>query len=595
MNNENRIQKQLDFLYGKETSEKIWIKLNALLQSVKTEYSVLSDRKYKISEKDIVIITYSDQFWEVKTAPLQSLNKFLHGHLLGVINSVHILPFFPYSSDDGFSVIDFKQVDPELGNWHDIQKLAHSFRLMVDLVINHVSRQSDWFQKFLRGEKKYEDFFITVAPDKDLSKVVRPRALPLLTEVETYAGKKYVWTTFSTDQIDLNYQNPEVLIAIINVLLHYVTHGAKIIRLDAIAYLWKEIGTSCIHLPQTHAVVKLLRAILDEVAPGVILISETNVPHQENVSYFGAYFEDNKQRGDEAQLVYQFPLAPLVLHTFYSSDVTVLREWARDLSTPFPQSHFFNFIASHDGIGIRPAEGLLSPDQINELVDSTLQHGGQVSYRSNPDGTKSVYELNITVYDALNDPKHPRADIDLQRFLASQVIILSLAGIPGVYVHSLFGSSNCDHCVTETGRLRSINREKFDLKKLVKALNNPASRKAQVFDSYRKLLRIRSNHHAFHPQGEQRIHNLGKNIFGITRVAPDKSEYILCLVNISDTTMHYSLHLPAARVVEAPVWVDLIGGGEIHTEKDRLPIMLRPYQYAWLVPINGPRDSKIIG
>ncbi len=405
MDTKNRIQKQLELLYGKETSEKTWFELENRLLTFKAEYPDLSDRKYEISGKDIVLITYSDQFSEANLTPLQSLNNFLYEHLLGVVNCVHILPFFPYSSDDGFSVIDFRQVDPKLGNWHNIQNLANSFSLMVDLVINHVSSQSDWFQKFLKGDKKYEDFFITVPPDTDLSKVVRPRALPLLTEVQTYAGKKYVWTTFSPDQIDLNYKNPEVLIEVIDVLLGYIANGAEIIRLDAIAYLWKEVGTSCIHLPQTHAVVKLLRAILDEIAPRVILISETNVPHQENVSYFGSHFEGDKQRGDEAQLVYQFPLAPLVLHTFYSGDVTALREWASAISTPYPQSYFFNFIASHDGIGIRPAEGLLSRDQIQNLVNSTLQHGGQVSYRTNPDGAKSVYELNITLYDALNDPK----------------------------------------------------------------------------------------------------------------------------------------------------------------------------------------------
>jgi len=591
MTTENRIQKQLDVLYGKGASQQIWVELNKRLQDFKTAYPVLPDRKYEISEKDIVLITYSDQFTEANQAPLQSLDDLLNRYLLGVINSVHILPFFPYSSDDGFSVIDFKQVDQKLGNWHDVQNLANSFRLMVDLVINHVSRQSDWFQKFLQGDKKYRDFFITAHPDTDLSKVVRPRALPLLTKVQTYVGEKYVWTTFSTDQIDLNYKNPEVMIEVIDVLLCYVANGAEIIRLDAIAYLWKEIGTSCIHLPQTHAVVKLLRAILDDVAPGVILITETNVPHQENVSYFGSHLEDNEQGGDEAQLVYQFPLAPLVLHTFYSGDVTALREWASDISTPYLQSHFFNFIASHDGIGIRPVEGLLTQDQIQDLVNSTLQHGGQVSYRSNPDGSKSVYELNITLYDALNDPKYPIPDVDLQRFLASQAIMISLAGIPGVYVHSLFGSANCERCVTESGQVRSINREKFDLEKLELEINNPASRKAQIFDAYRELLRIRCNHDAFHPQGEQRIHNLGKEIFAITRVAPDKSEYILCLVNISDTTTYNAVHQPTARIQNAPVWVDLIAGGEIHTEKDSLLITLRPYQYVWLVPVNESIDK----
>jgi sucrose phosphorylase len=299
-----------------------------------------------------------------------------------VLDGVHILPFFPYSSDDGFSVIDYKQVDPPLGGWEDVARLEQRYRLMFDAVINHISRESSWFQGFLQGERPYTDFFIAVDPETDLSEVVRPRALPLLTRFETANGVKYVWTTFSDDQIDLNYANPRVAMAIIDVLLFYAEQGAQIIRLDAIAYLWKEIGTGCIHLAKTHEMVKLWRAVFDAVAPDVLLITETNVPHQENISYFGDYLPETGKT-DEAQLVYNFTLAPLTLHAFLSGDATRLSQWAKTLQAPTGAT-FFNFIASHDGFGVRPAEGILGPAEMQALVDRTLAHGGQVGYRAIP-------------------------------------------------------------------------------------------------------------------------------------------------------------------------------------------------------------------
>lgn len=411
MSPKNRIYDHLTFLYGESHAQQILPKLLVRLSDFSKRNPQLKEITHpQLSERDAVLITYGDQISEPGVPPLRTLAEFLKKEIQDDINSVHLLPFYPYSSDDGFSVIDYRQVDPNLGTWEDISLMKSSFRLMFDAVINHISRQSEWFKGYLQGHKRFQDTFITVEPDTDLSMVVRPRALPLLTPVETAQGTRYVWTTFSDDQIDLNFANPDVLMEIVDLLLFYVEKGAEIIRLDAIAYLWKAAGTSSIHLPQTHHVVKLFRAVLDAAAPGVILITETNVPHDENISYFGEPLVEgctSVPRGNEAQMVYQFSLAPLVLHTFYTGDCRVLAEWANSLEVPFPGVTFFNFIASHDGIGVRPAEGLLSQDEIQALADRVFEHGGQVSYKTNTDGTKSAYELNITLFDALNNPRDP--------------------------------------------------------------------------------------------------------------------------------------------------------------------------------------------
>ena len=503
-----------------------------------------------LTQRDAILITYGDQFQQPGQRPLHTLGQFLDRHLGDVLDGVHILPFFPYSSDDGFSVIDYKQVDPALGDWEDIVRLeARGYRLMFDAVINHISRHSRWFQGFLRGEEPYRDYFIVVEPDTDLSQVVRPRALPLLTPVETAEGLKYVWTTFSDDQIDLNYANPRVALEIIDVLLFYAEKGAQIIRLDAIAYLWKTIGTSCIHLPQTHAMVKLWRAIFDAVAPDTLLITETNVPHQENISYFGDYLPETGKT-DEAQLVYNFTLAPLTLHAFLSGEAERLSRWAATLSAP-PGATFFNFIASHDGIGVRPAEGILTPAEMQALVERTLAHGGQVGYKANPDGSRSVYELNITLYDFLNPPDRPDPAVDVKRFLASQSILLSLAGAPGIYVHSLFGSRNCHACYEQTGRARSLNREKFELAHIEALLADDRSHQSRVFAGYRRMLAVRRAHPAFHPFSRQTILNLHPAVFAVLRQTSDGTERILCLTNVS--AQPQSLTLPAGR------WRDLLG------------------------------------
>jgi len=584
MSNSDRIYKQLSFIYGREKASKIFKKIKDICAKYTYRYpEIFSNRipyKRALSEKDIVLITYGDQFKDKTTdiPPLRELKLFTDNYLCDVINGIHILPFYPYSSDDGFSVIDYFQVNPELGNWKDIQDLSSDYDLMFDAVINHISSQSKWFLAFKKNEYPFADYFITVDPSIDLSEVVRPRAKQLLTPVETNNGIKYVWTTFSEDQIDLNFANPTVLLEIINVLLFYVSKGARFIRLDAIAYLWKEIGTSCIHLPQTHAIVKLFRAILDEVAPDVLLITETNVPHEENISYFGQIIPETNMT-DEAQLVYQFPLAPLVMHTFISEDITRLHAWLKNLNSPGP---FFNFIASHDGIGILPAKGLLTDEEIQALIERTLSHGGLVSYRNNSDGTQSVYELNITLYDALNAPTAGDLDKKVDRFIASQAIMLSIAGIPGVYVHSLFGSQNCLDCVQSTGRPRSINRHKFYIPELQQQLTDESTRISKVFNNYIKLIQSRIEHPAFHPDGEQRVIDINRHIFSIIRKSPNEDEIILCLTNISDHHHEIVLNAVEYGLPKIKQLTDIISGQKWEAN-DLIVIQMKPYSTKWLL------------
>lgn len=566
---QQRIQTLLAALYGEPRGAATAVRLLAMLEAFAARHGPprQSAAGERLSEDDVILITYGDQIQAPGQPALQTLGATLEHSFAGIVSGLHLLPFFPFSSDDGFSVIDYRSVDPALGSWADIEYLSRRYRLMVDAVVNHVSASSAWFRAFLAGVPGAEARFHLVEPDTDLRAVTRPRTSPLLTPFATPTGVRHVWTTFSADQIDLNYANPELLLEMTDVLLAYVAHGAQLIRLDAIGYLWKEPGTRCIHLPNTHRVVQLWRAALDLVAPEVLLITETNVPHADNISYFG-------DGTNEAQLVYQFPLAPLVLHAFASGDATRLSDWARDLAPPSPATAFFNFLASHDGIGVVPASGILQPAEVLALCARVERHGGRVSYKTNPDGSQSPYELNCTWFDALSDPAaaEPQAR-RVERFCASQAIMLALQGVPGVYIHSLLGSPNHHAGLAATGRFRSLNREKWTRAALEARIADPSRHEGAVLQRMATLIRTRRHERAFHPNGPQQVLALGEAIFALERQSPEGDATVLCLHNVADSPQQVPLTLRRAAH-------DLVGGARYPAGAQRL--QLAPYQVAWL-------------
>jgi glycosidase len=556
-----KLLSHLSFLYGAERGLQLLDEVGAILELYRPR---IPQRDVSLSQRASMLITYADQVLHGTDSPLASLTNFCNEYLKDVISAVHILPFYPWTSDDGFSVVDYRQVAPEFGTWQDVERLREHFQLMFDAVINHVSVESEWFRGFLQDHPAYRDYFITVDGSPDLSKVVRPRALPLLTSFQTPSGGRQVWTTFSSDQVDLNYSNPQVLLEILDTLLDYAAHGAVFLRMDAIAYLWKEIGTSCINLPQAHHLIRFFRAALDEVAPHVQLITETNIPHLENISYFG-------DGHNEAQLVYNFALPPLTLHTFHTGDARVLSQWAGTLTLPSERTTFFNFLSSHDGIGLNPARGILSQPQIDHLVQKTLEHGGLISYKDNPGGSQSPYEMNINYFDALSNPmENESLDVQVNRFITAQAIMLSLVGLPGIYFHSLFGSRGWPDGVKRTGRHRTINRQKCEYGQLRSELADPASLRARVFGRYRQLLHARSSSSAFHPHGRQTLLDLHSSVFGLIRESPDDLTRVLCLHNVSSA--------PASLTIPFELGRDLLNK-EIMTGS---LINLQPYQARWI-------------
>lgn len=524
-NNVNaKIKKLINHIYGESFSD---AHLNVLLTKLEKAATNISEkRKSGWDEKDVVLITYADQFSTKGEQALPVFTRFYNEWLSRTFSHVHLLPFYPWSSDDGFSVIDYHEVAPETGTWRDVAELKHSASLMFDFVCNHMSAKSEWFANYLTQKPGYEDFFISVDPETDLSAVTRPRALPLLTPFTLHDGSvRHLWTTFSDDQIDLNFASPQVLIAMVDVLLHYLMEGARYIRLDAVGFMWKIPGTTCIHLEQTHCLIQLFRAITDAVAPGTVIITETNVPHKDNVSYFG----DGE---NEAQMVYQFSLPPLVLHAVHRQDVKALCQLAGSLALPSTHTTWFNFLASHDGIGLNPLRGILPESEILSLVEKLQQEGALVNWKNNPDGTRSPYEINVTYLDALS-LRDSSDDERIARFILAHAVLLSFPGVPAVYIQSILGSRNDYEGVERLGYNRAINRKKYTAGQVDLELNNKKSIRYQIYSRLSELIAIRRGESAFHPDSQAIFDAIGEHVLKIVRVA-ENGERMTALFNFSN-------------------------------------------------------------
>lgn len=555
----SKIKERLRFLYG-EQCEEIYPAVLALIE--KWNHQIQQNYPW-VGKDDVMMITYGDGIRQKGKTPLQALKLFMDEEMEHTVSAVHLLPMFPYTSDDGFSVRDFRKINPELGTWEDIERLQEDYDLMFDAVINHVSKSSVYFQEFLKGNDTYRNYFIAADPDGDYSKVTRPRALPLLTAFETADGTCSVWTTFSEDQIDFNYKEPKVLLEILDILLFYASKGARFLRFDAIGFAWKEEDSTCMHLPQTHELVKLMREVVEACVQGCTIITETNVPHRDNISYFG-------DGTDEAGLVYQFPLPPLTLHSYISGNTEKLSAWAESLEPTAPQTTYFNFLSSHDGIGMRPAEDILTAEERQRMVDVTLERGGQIGYRILPDGTEAPYELNINYLDAIAGDEQDE-EIMAQKFMGAQCILLSLMGMPGIYYHSLLGSRNCYQDYEESKIKRRINREKLDLDQLREELRQDTLR-SKVLNCYKALLKIRKTQDAFTPNRSQRVVNYDPRVFAVIR---GDEEPVLVLVNVSSdcVTIQTGYH-----------GTELLTGAVVD---DR--VEMKPYAYLWIKLKNQER------
>jgi sucrose phosphorylase len=587
-----KIKKMLLSLYGEDAIEEIYaevVRIMRVYYAHKSPRMILDDSAFapeeRFTERDVILITYGDLILSEGEPPLRVLSRILTQYFNN-ITTIHLLPFFPYSSDRGFSVTDFEEVDSRIGTWEDVEALADRYELMFDGVINHVSSQSRWFQEFLDGNPDYQDVFTCFSTRDAVSQdhlrmILRPRSSDLLTPYRTLNGMRYVWTTFSRDQVDLNYRNPRVFLRVLAILLHYVRRGADLIRLDAVTYLWSELGTSSAHLWQTHSMIQLIRAVLNVVAPRVALISETNVPHKDNISYFG-------DGANEAQMVYNFALPPLVLLTFQTGDCSRLSQWAAGLEKVSDTATYFNFLDSHDGIGLLGIRGIVPTEEIDAMIARAKEHGGLVSYRTDEEGNRSPYEINITWWNAINREEEETPDTldrEVNRFVASRCLALVLRGVPGIYIVGMVGGKNDFESVEATGEARSINRRVVDASKVRERLQNPDAHTSRVFRRMNYLLGVRAHNPAFHPTGDQKVLLGNSAVFAVCRVSPDGSKWMVALVNVTGRDQEFEVKSGDLDLPWPTAWRDTLSGRSLASTADAVVVPLTPYEVLWLEPV----------
>ncbi|MEO0442553.1 MAG: sugar phosphorylase [Pseudomonadota bacterium] len=564
-----RVQEHLDSIYTGENNPALAKRLMQIMQLDEFCFTPLHQHNHW-SEKDIAVITYGNSVIEDNKPPLSTLHYFLHQHLHDVVNTVHILPFFPYCADDGFSVIDYKAVNKTLGHWKDINAISRDFRLMSDLVINHCSKDSEWFQQFINDQAPGNKFFVIGQPDDDMSDVVRPRTTPLLRKTETTRGTQHVWCTFSHDQVDLNFQNPELLCEMVGIIRFYLDQGVRVFRFDAIAFLWKELGTNCINLPQTHEIVRLLRTLIEHAQKDAIIITETNIPNRENLSYFG--------NGNEAHCIYNFSLPPLLVNTLVTGSCYHLKNWMMSMPPAQNGTTYFNFIASHDGIGLRPAEGLLNDEELLELTDTMTAFGGTISWRALDNGINKPYEINIALFDALKGTIKGPDQWQIPRFICAHGIMLALEGIPGFYVHSLLATKNDHAGVEQEGHNRAINRHQWQYDQLDQLLSNNSSAHYQVLNQLKQLISLRKQQPAFHPNATQFTLHINDQVFAFWRQSIDRRQSIFCLHNICDKPQNITLS--SLNLILTDHWYDLISGVQLDGIGGEA--LMAPYQIMWI-------------
>ena len=566
---QNKIEKKLRNIYHSLHSKIEIEQYSKEITQIIKKFNKKNKKKNKlISEKTSIIICYGDSVFDSKQKYLiKGFQNFYQKRLKNYFNTVHFLPFYPSSSDSGFAVKDHYKIDSRIGTWSDISNFAKKNDVMADIVINHSSARGLWFRNFLKDKKPGKNYFLTVNTKFNTSKVVRPRDHELLKKINIFKKTEYLWRTFSPDQLDLNFKNPVVLLRFIKIMINLVNHGVTIFRLDAIAYLWKESGTKCINLKQTHEIIKLFRLICSFLSVKTILVTETNLPEKENLSYFG--------KKDEANWIYNFSLSPLLIHAFLFENSTYLCRWSKQLPSTKLGNNYLNFIASHDGIGMRPAEGILNKKSTRDLLIRLKKNGSKFSYRKIKGKSKKVYEANITVFNALK-----KSNIDkegkfyFERYISAHAIMISFEGVPAVYFNSLFGTSNDEAKYIITGNNRDINRYRWNQKHILNQLKNSKSKQSIFYKSLTNLLSIRTKQKAFHPNASRTTLNMGSKIFCFQRKSIDKKQSIICLTNLSSKAQYVPLNKKFRS------WKNLINQKLYILPNKRLK--LEPFQTVWL-------------
>lgn len=434
-------------------------------------------------ENKIMLITYADSMGQ----DLKELKEILDQHFKEAVGGVHILPFYPSSADRGFAPLTYKKVDPNFGDWDDIQALKENYYLMFDFMVNHISRQSQYFRDFqqYKDDSKYSDFFIRykdfwkngepTEKEVDLIYKRKPRAPYIDVEFEDGTTEK-IWCTFDEEQLDLNVESEVAKNFIKENLEFLAAKGASIIRLDAFAYAIKKAGTSCFFIePDIWELLDYCKDILAE--KDVEILPEIHEHHSIQLKI-----------ADKGHPVYDFSLPMLLLHSIYSSTSKRLRDWLK--KCPANQ---YTTLDTHDGIGVVDVKDLMTDQEIEETREMLYKRGSNVKkvYSSEAYDNLDIYQINCSYYSALGNND--------DSYLLARAVQFFAPGIPQVYYVGMLAGENDIELLEETKVGRNINRHYYSKEEIDSEVKRP------VVQKLIKLMEFRNSYPAF--DGDYTIHD----------------------------------------------------------------------------------------
>ncbi len=556
-----------------EEFNSMWSQLLQILDSNRiNHFSELNSSLSQWDSSTVVLITYADGVYSSTNPTFKPLEELIDKHLDNLASIIHLLPFLCSTSDGGFAVSSYEKIDPRFGEWEDLKRLSKNHILMADLVLNHVSASHEWVQQFKNSKEPGKKYILAPVNNANWDDVIRPRNSSLFTSIATKEGKKDVWTTFGPDQIDINWREPQVLIEFLILINRYCNYGISWIRLDAIGFIWKEPRTTCLHLKEVHLFVQALRLFLQMLKSSFVLITETNVPEEENISYL--------KPGNEAHLAYNFPLPPLLLESILSNKADLINKWLCSWPSLPNNTGFLNFSASHDGIGLRALEGIMDPNRLHNLLIACEKRGGLISHRRMPNGEDKPYELNISWWSAMADTSVNPSNYQFERFILSQLFIMALKGVPAFYLPSLMASENDLTNFGKSGERRDLNRERFDIKKLEIILKDPTSNASKNLQKLKHAMATRKELNAFHPNQIMQCLSAGRSDFVII-CRGENDDRVWAVHNMTNTKLSMSFKDDLKMETQKKTcYFDILN----ETNYLENNIEVQPYAVHWLIP-----------
>ena len=561
-----------------------------------------------LDQKWVGMALYSDGF----AGDLNGIREHLHYFQELGVNLIHIMPILKCpegESDGGYAVSDFRQIDPRVGTNQDLRLLATELRkrdilLTLDVVVNHTSREHEWAQKARAGDEVYQNYYYTF-PDRDIPdqfEASMPEVFP-----QTAPGnftwepdmQRWVMTVFHDYQWDLNYQNPAVLIEMLDIVLYWANQGADVVRLDAVAFLWKKIGSTCQNERESHLILQLLKDCVQVSAPGVLFIAEAIVAPVEVIKYFGEDAINSK----ECEIAYNATFMALLWDAVATHSTRLLYRSIQNLPDKLERATWLNYVRCHDDIGLGfddadiAAIGFDPAAHRKFLVDyytggyaASESRGVAFGHNSKNGDARIAGALAslVGLEAALERQDEAATERAIKLILLLHSMILSFGGIPLLYYGDELATLN-DYRYrdnpSKSNDSRWVNRPRLDWERAERR-HTPGTVEFRVFNALRKLIAIRKETPAFADfNNRYLLITESPHLFAFSRFTlRDATHPVLVVANFSEQTQYLQREeMRSIGGVQLNAFQDLVDGNTVRMEGERLAVP--PLAFYWLMPV----------